>query len=417
MVNHKKSRRKRLLFLVPGFLIVLLLGLGYEAYRSSHSLEISHYEINTKKLDNSFRVVQLSDIHDAVFGKNNEDLTNAIEQEKPDLILITGDLVSWNKAEKRHKVYESAVYESEVVATLNSSMNLVYKLLKIAPVYIAYGKQDLEVEKLLGVDLKHLFNTIGAVVLEPDSLKIEKEKENIASGYSVLQEHTDILEMLKEYSDEEISLSDLRIKELYSLQGEDGKTLEDNDAVIEDALKKAETKGFIDLEVKKQKIRLGGIYGECLPEKYAQENQSQDESDFLKEFQDTDRFTILMCHQPVSWRNNYSLYDWNVDTVFSGLVQGGYVILPGIGGIYAPSIGWFPGRLSGLFTNEKDKFAEVIENLKHYKEDELDNSYYQGAREYEQHTLVLSRGLGNTDRIPRINNIPEIVVVDFKPES
>lgn len=439
----KKSRIKRILFIVLVMFIVLLAFLGYDIYRSNYTLEVTHYEISSDQLEHSFRVVQLTDIHDSVFGQNNEELTEAVAEQEPDLILITGDLVNYKKALERHKVYEAAVYESEVVATLNSSMNLVYRLLKIAPVYISYGNQDLDVEKLLGVDFKHLFNTIGAVVLEPASLRVEKEKEGIASGYSVLQEHTDILEMLKEYSDEDISLSDLRIKELYSVKGEDGKTLEDEEGMTEEgddsaeeattgddttedsaeavpseaALDKAAETGYIDITVNGQKIRLGGLYGYCLPEKYAQENKWQDESEFLKEFQDTDRYTILMCHQALCWRNSGSLYDWNVDTVFSGHVHGGQIIIPGVGGVYAPDMGWFPGRLWGLFQTDEARFDEVIQKFRDYAKDKMDNSYYEGERTYEPHTLVLSRGLGNTERVPRINNVPEIVVVDFGPEA
>lgn len=433
MPAKKKSAIKKILLILLALILVLGALLGYDIYKSKHDLETSHYEIRSDQLKKGFRVVQLSDIHDATFDKYNEELVDAVKKEKPDLILITGDMLDSKRAMERHKVYEAAVYESEVVATLNSSMNLVYRLLKIAPVYISYGNQDLEVEKLLGVDFKHLFNTIGAVVLEPSSLNIEKEKEGIATGYSVLQEHTDILEMLREYSDEEISLRDLRIKELYSVEGEDGKALDEVSSssdsesadssesgasvsgISEASLDAAAEKGYIDLEVKGQKIRLGGLYGYCQPEKYAQSIRS-DESDFLKEFQDTDRYTILMCHQALCWRTGLSLYDWNVDTVFAGHVHGGQVILPGIGGMYAPDMGWFPGRLSGLFTTDEEGFNQAMEKLSNWGKDKLDNSYYEGERVFEPHTLVMSRGLGNTEMIPRVNNRPEIVAVDFIPD-
>ena len=93
---------------------------------------------------------------------------------------------------------------------------------------------------------------------------------------------------------------------------------------------------------------------------------------FLWDFENTDRYKILLSHLPIAWLKNDALEEWNVDCVFSGHLHGGQVILPGIGGVYAPDMGWFPGRLK-------------------------------------------SAGLGNTEVIPRFNNIPEIVCVDLVP--
>ena len=37
-------------------------------------------------------------------------------------------------------------------------------------------------------------------------------------------------------------------------------------------------------------------------------------------------------------------------------------------------------------------------------------------KELEESVLILTKGLGSTEKIPRFNNIPEIMVVDFKAE-
>ncbi len=66
-------------------------------YREMETPTVSHYTVESERLPedfDGFKIVQLSDLHNKVFGKDNESLLRLIEEEKPDLIVMTGDMIS-----------------------------------------------------------------------------------------------------------------------------------------------------------------------------------------------------------------------------------------------------------------------------------------------------------------------------------
>ena len=72
---------------------MLLLSAAYSKY----DLQPSEYTVTSAMLPaefDGFRIVQLSDLHGARFGKENSRLVSAVLGQKPDLIALTGDLVT-----------------------------------------------------------------------------------------------------------------------------------------------------------------------------------------------------------------------------------------------------------------------------------------------------------------------------------
>jgi len=291
MERSSKPRRYRA-YVWAAWLAAAWLILGI--WHSNCTLMVAQHALTTDKLTQSIRIALLADLHNCEFGADNERLVRLVKKQRPDLILMAGDMLNGREDETQVAV------------------RLVERLSSVAPVYFSYGNHEVTHEREYYRDLTEIFEQAGAHVL------------------------------------------DMR---------------------------------FEDVDVRGQTVRLGGIYGYCLPEKYLSTGEARAwECRFLKEFQETEHYTMLLSHLPTCWIRNDNLDVWEIDCVLSGHEHGGQIRLPFVGGLYAPDQGLFPGRSSGLYHSENGK-----------------------------KTLVVSRGLGSAVAVPRFNNTPEIVVVDILP--
>ncbi len=78
---------------------MVIFALGAGIIPSYYFLEVSDYEFENEKIQESVKLVQLSDIHNAEFGKENQRLLKKLKECEPDLIFITGDLINSDENE------------------------------------------------------------------------------------------------------------------------------------------------------------------------------------------------------------------------------------------------------------------------------------------------------------------------------
>ena len=271
--------------------VILLFIIGWIIW-GNKALMINEITIKNEKIPDNFsgfRIAQVSDLHNAEFGKDNKKLLSLLETCEPDVILLTGDLV-----DSRNTDIEIAISFSE-------------KASAIAPTYYVSGNHEARIDEY--EDLIEGLENAGVQVLKNESVLLEQSGNSICVA-----------------------------------------GMEDPSFVTDYLFGDSET---VAIDVLSELIRDEAI------------------------------FTILLSHRPELFD---AYVECKADLVFSGHAHGGQFRLPFIGGIVAPNQGLFPEYDAGQFT--------------------------EGST-----NMIVSRGIGNSILPFRINNRPEIVLVELKSEE
>ena len=131
---------------------------------------------------------------------------------------------------------------------------------------------------------------------------------------------------------------------------------------------------FEEIQVNGNKVVIGGLVNEV------SNYQKYSGPKFMEKFMKADGFKILLVHYPEYFLGTLNHY--MIDLVMCGHTHGGIIRIPRLGGLYASDQGFLPELYEGMQT-------------------------VSGGS-----VVVVSRGLGGEGKIPRINNNPELVVVD-----
>lgn len=143
--------------------VSILLGIIVFIYINNNWITTTNHKVSSPSIPAAFdgyRIVQVSDLHDATFGENQQRLVKKVKQAKPDLIVITGDLV------------DSRRYD------LANSLDLVNQLVKLADVYYVTGNHEVATN-----DVQHIkseLEALGVQVLSNETLLHDHGNDSIA---------------------------------------------------------------------------------------------------------------------------------------------------------------------------------------------------------------------------------------------
>lgn len=148
-------------------------------YWQNYSLQISKYILSYDKLPQGFdgyRIVQISDMHGKTFGSKNSTLAKRIKDLKPDILCVTGDMLSSHVDDSR------------------AFLDFLEEFEDFCPVYMCLGNHEQIVRWLKSnengnIDYKVFFSEVeshGVNILDNETVVLKKGKDQIwLSGLTI----------------------------------------------------------------------------------------------------------------------------------------------------------------------------------------------------------------------------------------
>ena len=160
---NKNKKGGRTLTYVLIVLFVLIIAWGIYIYFENNRIDVAHYDVSVKNLPGSFegfKIAQISDFHNTMLGKDNSMITDVLEAEAPDIIVITGDFTDSRNTRK------------DIV------LSFAKKLTEIAPVYYVTGNHERRIPHIVS-EIESKMKKMGVHVLRKKAEYIEKNGEII----------------------------------------------------------------------------------------------------------------------------------------------------------------------------------------------------------------------------------------------
>ena len=153
-----KKRYRRL-----GAILIFFAILSSLLLWGNRSIVTTEYTVSSPALPAAFeglRIVQISDLHNNSFGKENRRLLRAMENAAPDLIFVTGDLLDSRRTDPE------------------TALNFIRQATKLAPVYYVVGNHEGRIPEDY-LPLEREMEKLNVTVLRNRSVPLEWEGQEL----------------------------------------------------------------------------------------------------------------------------------------------------------------------------------------------------------------------------------------------
>lgn len=157
----KKRLSKKALISVCTLIAVLLVLIIWTIWGNT-ALMVSTVTVSSNRIPtafNGFLIAQVPDLHNAVFGENNAELLQILSECKPNIIVVTGDLVDAEHTD------------------IDVALDFAKEAAHIAGTYYVTGNHEGSLSQY--DELKTGLESMGVVVLEDASMQLEYNGEKV----------------------------------------------------------------------------------------------------------------------------------------------------------------------------------------------------------------------------------------------
>ena len=158
-MNKKNIRSNRKKYIKSAIVLLIVIALLLFCNYQNRHLETTYYTYKAEHLDAEFdgyRIVQISDLHNAKFGKDNQKLVDKIRECEPDMIVLTGDLVDSNHI------------------NVDRAVQFVDEIVKICPVYYVTGNHEYWLDTSEYENLMDGLASAGVIILDDQVVEISR---------------------------------------------------------------------------------------------------------------------------------------------------------------------------------------------------------------------------------------------------
>ena len=155
--------KKKTIIIISVMIAILVLCALYLHYENT-KLQVSHYNIinNNIPVDfNNYKIVQISDFHNTKFKTLTNDLIEEIKEQKPNIIVLTGDLIDSNKTD------------------VEVAINFIKKINNIAPIYYVSGNHEASISSYTKIKEQLTENKVIILDNKTEVLKINESEINL----------------------------------------------------------------------------------------------------------------------------------------------------------------------------------------------------------------------------------------------